>query len=74
VEPNQERPLTRVVVNWADLRKAFDMRNTLVHGQDRCTAKMASPHIEACLNAAGYIDDYCKSLGNPLNRRMPKQA
>jgi hypothetical protein len=67
----QLKPLTDVVRNWSLVRGAFTARNRLVHGRDRYTRNMAVPHIESLLKGAGYIDDYCESLGLPLYDRMP---
>jgi hypothetical protein len=64
-------PLAIVVRNWSSLCEAFEARNRLVHGKDRYTKNMATPHVEALLLASGYIDDHCKRLGYPLQGRMP---
>jgi hypothetical protein len=64
-------PLAIVVRNWSSLREAFKARNRLIHGKDRYTKNMAAPHIEALLQATGYVDDYCSLLGHPLLDRMP---
>jgi hypothetical protein len=63
--------LAVVVRNWSSVREAFNARNRLVHGRDRYTKNMATPHIEALLRATGYVDDYCNLLGSPLLGRMP---
>ena len=70
-------PLPIVARNWSSVRKAFEARNLLVHGRDNVTRNMATPHVEALLQGAGYVDAYCKTLGFPLSGRMPirrKQA
>ena len=64
-------PLAVIVRNWSAVRKAFEARNRLVHGRDRFTRKMATPHVEALLRATSYVDSYCESLGSPLFGRMP---
>jgi len=64
-------PLAMVVNNWSSVCKAFDARNRLVHGKDRYTRNMATPHVNALLEGAGYIDDYCALVGYPLFKRMP---
>lgn len=63
--------LSVVVENWFSVTKAFEERNRLVHGKDRCTMKMATPHVDALLQGVSFIDEYCESLGYPLFRRMP---
>lgn len=68
--PNH-RSLAEIVHNWHAIKKAFEKRNALVHGQDRCTRNMAMPHIEALLKGVGYIESYCESVGKPLYQRMP---
>lgn len=65
------RPIANVVRNWSSVRTAFEARNRLVHGRHRVTRNMATPHVEALLQGANDIDDYCKSLGYPLFGRMP---
>lgn len=42
--------LTEVVTDWHAVTEAFDARNRLVHGRDRYTRKMATPHVEALNN------------------------
>ena len=70
-------PLAIVVRSWSSVRKAFEARNRLVHGRDRFTKNMATPHVEAPVKGANYVDDYCELLGRLLFGRMPirrKQA
>lgn len=69
--PQACETLAGVVRNWSSVRKAFEARNRLVHGRDRFTRNMATPHVEALVVGAGYVDDYCRSLGYPLCDRMP---
>jgi hypothetical protein len=64
-------PLAIVVRNWSAVRKAFEARNKLVHGRDRYTRNMATPHVNVLLLGTNYIDEYCESLGYPLCRRLP---
>ena len=64
-------PLAEIVQNWAAVRKAFHARNRLVHGRDRYTMNMATPHVEALLKGAAYVDRYCEAAGSPLHKRMP---
>jgi hypothetical protein len=59
----QCKPLANVVRNWSSVRKAFVARNGLVHGRFSYTRKQARPYIDSLLKGAGYVDDYCKSLG-----------
>lgn len=63
--------LTQVVQNWSSLREGFSMRNQLVHGRDNCTRNMATPKVEAMLQAASDIERYCASKGADLYSRMP---
>jgi hypothetical protein len=64
-------PLAVVVRNWSSVRKAFEARNRLVHGRDRYTKNMATPHVNSLLQGASYVDDNCEFLGYPLFGRMP---
>ena len=66
--PRRLNPLTAVVRNWSSVRKAFHARNRLIHGRDRYTA---TPHVDALIEGATYIDSYCTSLGFPLYGRLP---
>jgi hypothetical protein len=65
------KPLATVVRNWSSVRNAFEARNRLVHGRDRYTRNMATPHVNSLLEGASYVDDYCVLLGYPLFGRMP---
>ena len=71
VAAGQCKSLTDIVRNWSSVRKAFEARNRLVHGRDRYTENMATPHVNSLLKGTGYVDDYCSSLGSPLYGRMP---
>jgi len=63
--------LPRVVSNWSDVRAAFDWRNRLIHGRDRCTRTMAAPKVEALLLGAAYIRDFCSAHGVDFRQRVP---
>jgi hypothetical protein len=68
---NGAQRLTEVVTDWQAVTEAFDARNRLIHGRDRYTRKMATPHVEALLTAVSEINEYCLSHGANINRRMP---
>jgi hypothetical protein len=63
--------LTEIITDWQAITAAFDSRNRLVHGRDRHTRKMATPHVEALLTAVSEIHEYCLSRGVNINRRLP---
>lgn len=63
--------LPSVIRNWSNVLTAFKARNRLVHGKDRYTRNMATPHIEALLAGVQFVDRYCEGLGAPLYGRMP---
>ena len=63
--------LAQLVRNWSKVIDGFRARNVLVHGRDRYTVNMATPHVEALLVGAQYVDSYCESIGKPLYARMP---
>lgn len=65
------QPLAIVVRNWSSVRKAFEARNRLVHGRDRFTRVMATPHVEALIEGTNDVDEYCELLGYPLFGRLP---
>ncbi len=64
------KPLTTIIRNWAALREAFSLRNKLIHGRDRCTYNMASPHVEVMLQAVADIHNYCLSMSVNLDERL----
>ena len=63
--------LTEVVTRWHAVTEAFGARNRLVHGRDRYTRKMATPHVEALLKAVSEIHAYCLTQGVDINQRLP---
>jgi hypothetical protein len=68
--PSAQR-LTEVISNWQSVIAAFNERNRLVHGRDRHTRNMATPHVESLLNAVAEIHEYCQSHGVNLGYRLP---
>jgi hypothetical protein len=71
VQPTGIPPLPTIVQNWADVRRGFEARNVLVHGKDRYTTNMASPHVTQLLKGVEFIENYCANVGKPLHDRMP---
>lgn len=71
VASNAALPLPKVVRNWSKVRDAFRARNLLVHGKDRYTRNMATPHVDALLEGVRFVESYCEDRGNPLYERMP---
>ena len=65
------RRLTEVVSNWAAVNNAFKERNALVHGHNRHTRNMATPHGEALLKAVEEVYKYGQIQGLDLGRRLP---
>jgi len=63
--------LQAIVRSWDDLQKAFEARNILVHGRDRYTRNMASPHLECLFASAAAIWQYCEDSGQSLSNRLP---
>jgi len=63
--------LPDVVRNWERVRDAYRWRGLLIHGRDRCTANMALPEVEALLQAATYVRQYCESQGIEFTARLP---
>lgn len=70
-EATECKPLNGIISDWAGVLKAFEWRNLLVHGVDRCTRNMAKPHINVLLEAVSDVDGYCASIGVDLTDRMP---
>ncbi|HXL58186.1 MAG TPA: hypothetical protein VN958_18120, partial [Chitinophagaceae bacterium] len=58
--------LPEVIKNRPGFLEGFEMRNKLIHGQDRVTRNMAIPKIEAMLQAVRDIDEYCNQMGYDL--------
>lgn len=67
------KSLSHVVRQWSSVRDAFKARNVLVHGRDRYTPKMATPHVEALLGAVQDISSYALELGVDINKRLPQR-
>ena len=65
------RTLPSLISNWSKVCAALVARNRLVHGRDRYTRNMASPHIDALLEGVNQIDIFCKDNECPLYARMP---
>jgi hypothetical protein len=65
------RRLTEVVSDWAGVNNAFKERNALVHGHNRHTRNMATPHVEALLKAVEEVYEFGQLQGVDLGRRLP---
>ncbi len=63
--------LPGVVSNWEDVKVAFEWRNRLIHGRDRCTRKMAKPKVEALLEGAAHVRAFCQLRGADFRQRLP---
>lgn len=70
-EEVDHRRLPDIISDWLGLTEAFRLRNRLIHGQDRATYNMAASKVEAMLQAATDIHEFCGSMGRDLNKRMP---
>jgi hypothetical protein len=66
-----EPKLNHIVTNWFLITEAFDLRNGLVHGRDTCTRNTATPHVEALLQGARCVAQFCLNRGADLSNRMP---
>lgn len=69
--PQGHPSLARLVSNWEQVLDAFTARNLIVHGKGRYTKNMATPHVEALIEAVACIDAYCIENHSPLHKRMP---
>ena len=67
----EARRLPEVVKDWKSVTDAFDARNRLVHGRDRYTRKMASPHVESLLRAVADLREYSLTHGCDVAERLP---
>ena len=63
--------LTQIVRDWDAVLRAFDERNRLIHGRNRHTRNMATPHVEALLAAVADLNRFCSSCQVDLNQRLP---
>ena len=63
--------LPAVLKDWHSLTEAFKARNVLVHGRNRYTRNMATPHFNAILTAANDLWDFCSDNGFDLSERLP---
>jgi len=68
---SEHQRLTEVIRNWHAVTQAFQQRNRLVHGRDRHTRNMATPHVECLLAAVNDLREYAQSHGFDLDRRLP---
>ncbi len=70
------RKLPEIVGAWEELQAAFEARAVLVHGRDRYTTKMATPHIDVLLRAVANLWEHCTDagvdLGKTIRRYKPK--
>lgn len=67
----EPRSLPQIVTDWSAVTRAFDARNRLVHGRDRYTRNMATPHVDALLQAAADVREYCSKRGANFEGRLP---
>lgn len=65
--------LPEVVSDWQAVKSAFNARNVLVHGRDRYTPKMATPHVETLLAAVADICAFTVENGVDINQRLPQR-
>ncbi len=66
--------LPSIVSDWKAVTDAYKARHSLVHGRDRYTRNMAAPHVEALLNAAAKIREYCEHLvGVNFHAQLPSR-
>jgi hypothetical protein len=63
--------LPEVLRNWDGVKRAFDERNRLIHGRNRHTRNMATPHVEVLLSAVADLNHFCRSCEVDLNQRLP---
>jgi hypothetical protein len=68
--PNALR-LPQLVADWQATKEAFNVRGALVHGRDRYTPNMASPHVEALLNSVADVNRYALEHGVDIGKRLP---
>ena len=65
------RLLPQIVRNWSGVTDAFHERDRLVHGRNRHTRNMATPHVEALLAAVSDVFEYCRGFGADIGKRLP---
>ncbi len=70
VGAESKRPLAKVVREWSRVNEAFKLRGALIHGNNTCTEKTATPHVEVLIRASGDIASYCESQGIDLHSRL----
>jgi hypothetical protein len=63
--------LPEVVVDWRSVTDAFDARNRIVHGRDRYTRNMASPHVDSLLKAVADLREFSLRQGFDVANRLP---
>jgi hypothetical protein len=66
--------LPQLIKQWSSLRKAFDCRNTLVHGIRPIGLPFARAQVEIILRAADQLLDYCQNRdANLFTRLRPRR-
>jgi hypothetical protein len=64
------RRLPEVVTDWKSVTDAFNARDRLVHGRDRYTRKMASPHVNNLLKAVTEMREFALRQGVDVAKRL----
>lgn len=66
------KSLPEVVKDWDAFRKAYKLRNILIHGVAASTGpEYASSHIEIILSASSAVADFAKDQDIDLFQRLP---
>lgn len=62
--------LAMAIKKWNVFRKAFKLRNVLIHGRGSCGFEYAYPCVEEILQAASTVIDICKAEGVNVFERL----
>ncbi len=69
---NQNIKLKDIIGDYANLKKAFKLRNALVHGEKGTTGcSYAKDRIETIFKATEAVFEFCNTKGVDLNKTLP---
>ncbi len=63
--------LTEVITDWDNLKKAFKLRNALVHGVSSCSLDYATEKTNCAIKASKIIREISLHFGVNLDKRLP---
>jgi hypothetical protein len=59
------------IKDWSNFKKAFKLRDKLIHGVSTCTREYAEPQVKSILQAAQDVIEVCKRQNYDINTKLP---